>query len=58
MAKDTMLRKVVKRIVEKDLEALGRVMEIDILPDVEYRNKLENELFDKAYKQFLELKEM
>jgi len=58
MTEETMIRRVVRRIVDADIKALNKVLESDAIPDVEYRKKLEDDLFNKAYGDFLKLKEM
>lgn len=48
---------VMQELIKEDIELMREIISEDILPLIEYRDKLEREAFEKAYKEMKKLEE-
>jgi len=53
----TTFMELVDELVEEQIEIINELIDEEIKPIIEYRAKLEREIFNKAYKELLELEE-
>lgn len=51
----TTLMDVIDELVAEEIEIIDELIEEEVKPILEYKVKLEKDIFDKAYKEVLEL---
>ena len=56
MVKESMID-LMNEVIAEDIAAMQEVVKEDIVPLIEFRTKLEREIFDKAFKELTELEE-
>jgi len=53
--KDDSILEIMEECIAEDMEAMREVIREDLVPLIEYRTKLEKDIYNKAYKELREL---
>ena len=55
--KEDNIIEIMQECIAEDMEAMREVIQEDLVPLIEYRTKLEKDIYNKAYKELQELEE-
>ena len=53
--KDDSIIEIMEECIAEDMEAIREVIREDLVPLIEYRTKLEKDIYNKAFKELKEL---